>query len=44
MLTKPVLTFCILSFTISWGLFFILLPFGVFENAKLFGLGAFAFM
>ncbi len=44
MFTKPVITFCLLTFVISWGLFFILFPFGVFENAKLFGLGAFAFM
>lgn len=44
MFTKPVLTFCSLAFALSWGLFFSLLPLGVFKTASTFAIGAALFM
>ena len=44
MLTKPILLYCALAIGISWGLFFLLLPMGVFNSPKSFGTGAFLFM
>jgi membrane protease YdiL (CAAX protease family) len=44
MLTKPIILYCALAIGISWGLFFTLLPMGVFSSPKSFGLGAFLFM
>ncbi|PHR93804.1 MAG: CPBP family intramembrane metalloprotease [Robiginitomaculum sp.] len=44
MFTKPVLTFCGLTFALSWGLFFSLLPLGFWESASTFAIGATLFM
>jgi membrane protease YdiL (CAAX protease family) len=44
MLSKPVITFTILTFAISWGVFFTALPLGVFEKPIAGKITAFAFM